>query len=782
MVAPVLVTVVTDMTPMSSMPEWAVHLCLLVPPILGLVWTGLAWKHNSSIKIDVNKEDEGLLGADAAAKCSKMVELEKIIADGAKTFLFTEYMYMAAYIVFFSIVIAVFYLTTGQSTKVSVCTVVAFIVGSLTSILCGYIGMAAAVMSNSRTTFYCWKENRNKRADEDAVVSKEGLKVAIYGGSIMGFGLCSIGVLVMYALIMIYRMASVFGDEAKDLCESLAGFGLGGSSIALFGRVGGGIYTKAADVGADLSGKNEYGLEEDDYRNPACIADNVGDNVGDIAGMGADLFGSFAESTVAALVIASQGEIAIDFSALYFPLMVSSSGIFTGMITIMIVLGGLGKLVKDFEGIEWSLKLLLIISTVLETPVVILLGMYALPESFTLPSGKGTIDVTANGCIIAVVIGLWSGLIIGLVTEYYTSHTYQPVREISKSQVQSASTGIIYGLALGYLSCIVPVVLIAIVVVVANTLCGMYGVALGALGMLSTLTIGLTIDGYGPISDNAGGIAEMSGCGEKVRECTDALDAAGNTTAAIGKGFAIGSAALVALALFGAFKVRADIKHVDVADSWTFAGLLIGALLPYAFSAMTMKSVGKAAEDMVKECMRQFPKIMNEGAAPDYAKCIKISTEASLAEMIAPGLLVILSPILMGFAFGKNCTAGLLVGSLVSGVCLAISMSNTGGAWDNSKKFIKADGLEKDELWDEDKDERPIKKYETGEDGKQRKTKKWEDAHKNSVIGDTVGDPLKDTSGPSLNILVKLSAITSLVFASVVSSWSNESGGPYWLK
>jgi len=361
-----------------------------------------------------------------------------------------------------------------------------------------------------------------------------------------------------------------------------------------------------------------------------------------------------------------------------------------------------------------------------------------------------------------VLLGLWAGLFIGLVTEYYTSHSYAPVRQLAQSQVAAAATGIIYGLALGYVSCIIPVMLLALIIVVSHSLVGMYGVALAALGMLSTLTIGLTIDAYGPISDNAGGIAEMAHLPHQVREYTDALDAAGNTTAAIGKGFAIGSAALVALALFGAFKTRAHIIHVDVAEPWTFSGLLIGALLPYWFSAMTMKSVGEAAEDMVNECMRQFPDIVSGKKAPDYENCIQISTEASLKEMILPGLLVILSPLVTGLVFGKNCVAGLLCGSLVSGVQLAISMSNSGGAWDNSKKFIKGGGL-----WEE---------MEISKDSKQ-----WHDAHKNAVTGDTVGDPLKDTSGPSLNILIKLSAITSLVFASVIDHTSGPTGAPKWL-
>ncbi|CAE8597913.1 unnamed protein product [Polarella glacialis] len=755
------------MTSTSTLPEYLVHVLFVVPPVLGLLWTIVQWCLVQ--RIDVEDEDdehdessEAVLISDADRRQiqEKMAHISHVIEEGSQTFLFTEYFYMGIYVVVFSFIIIGFYWQTGNL-EVGWGTMAAFVIGSLTSIVSGYVGMRAATMSNVRTTYKCWTQG-----------FAEGLEVAIRGGSIMGFGLCSLGVLVLYALIMVYRLDTFYGSSEllapKKLCEALAGFGLGGSSIALFGRVAGGIYTKAADVGADLSGKNEYGMEEDDPRNPACIADNVGDNVGDIAGMGADLFGSFAEATVAALVIAAGStkpcldgaeSISHNFSALYFPVLISSTGIVVGIVTMVLVMSMLHSLTKELSGIETTLKLMLIVSTILETPVVIGLGLACLPSSFCL-DGK---TVTAWACIAAILMGLWAGLLIGLVTEYYTSHTYKPVRELAASQVPSAATGIIYGLALGYNSCIIPTILLTAVVVGANTLCGMYGVALGALGMLSTLSMGLTIDAYGPISDNAGGIAEMSGLPASVRELTDALDAAGNTTAAVGKGFAIGSAALVSLALFGAFKQRAGIDHVDVADSWTFAGLLIGSLLPYAFSAMTMKSVGEAAADMVKECMRQFPTIVAGTAEPDYETCIAISTNASLKEMVAPGLLVILSPLVMGLLFGKNCTAGLLMGALVSGVQLAISMSNTGGAWDNSKKFIKGNGLE--ELL-----------------GIQKGSKEYEAAQKNSVTGDTVGDPLKDTSGPSLNILIKLSAITSLVFASVVAKSSNETGGPFWLK
>merc|ERR1719247_146296 len=388
------------------------------------------------------------------------------------------------------------------------------------------------------------------------------------------------------------------------------------------------------------------------------------------------------------------------------------------------------------------------------TPIVFVLSLVCLPSSFSMTEGGP--EVTWWYCCISIILGLWSGLAIGYVTEYYTSSTYTPVREIAETQKQSAATGIIYGLALGYLSCIIPVLALGITILVAHSLVGMFGVALSALGMLGTMTMGLTIDAYGPISDNAGGIAEMSGLPEVVRARTDCLDAAGNTTAAIGKGFAIGSAALVSLALFGAFTVRAEISDVDILDPWVFTGLLFGAMMPYAFAAWTMKSVGEAPNDMVKECLSQFPGIMDGTKKPDYERCIRISTDASLREMIKPGLLVIGSPLVAGLGFGKNACAGLLSGALVSSVQLAISMSNSGGAWDNSKKYITGGGLGPQYV-------------------------KGSEAHKNSVTGDTVGDPLKDTSGPALNIVMKLTAILSLVFGSAIARNSNSAGGPLWL-
>jgi len=664
----------------------------------------------------------------------QMKEISQTISDGAMSFLFTEYLYMAAYVVVFSCILQYF---TGWETTVS------FVWGAVTSILCGWIGMRIAVYTNVRTTHESWAELRR------------GFDVAIQGGCVMGLSLVSLGILNLFGLIKVLMQHSDL--ENAKLYEAIAGYGLGGSSIALFGRVGGGIYTKAADVGADLSGKNDYGMDEDDYRNPACIADNVGDNVGDIAGMGADLFGSFAEATCAALVLAASSPdlVAHGWSSIMYPVLISSTGVVVGVVTLLIE-GVFYPVVNNKpETVEQALKGILNISTVLMTPVVVALSHACLPEHFTMT--KGGVTVQWWYCAVSIMLGLWSGLLIGYVTEYYTSHSYRPVREIAETQKQSAATGIIYGLALGYLSCIIPVLALGVTILIGHSLCGMFGVALAALGMLGTMTMGLTIDAYGPISDNAGGIAEMAGLPEVVRERTDCLDAAGNTTAAIGKGFAIGSAALVSLALFGAFTVRAEIKDVDILDPWVFTGLLFGAMMPYAFAAWTMKSVGEAANDMVKECLRQFPKIMDGTAKPDYHGCIKISTDASLREMIRPGLLVIGSPLVAGLGFGKNACAGLLSGALVSSVQLAISMSNSGGAWDNSKKYISAGGLGPQFV-------------------------KGSEAHKNSVTGDTVGDPLKDTSGPALNIVMKLTAIISLVFGTAIMNYSNAAGGPFWMK
>jgi len=510
---------------------------------------------------------------------------------------------------------------------------------------------------------------------------------------------------------------------------AFVGYGLGGSTVALFGRDGGGIYTEAADVGADLPGKNEYGLEEDDMRNPACIANNVGDNVGDIAGMGADLFGSFAEVACAAMVlVASSDALQNSWKALMYPVLISSLGIAVGISTL--VLSTLVYRVHDEYGaVEKALEDILTIGIVLMSPVLVVLSWMYLADQFGM--NARITGVRWWCCALAISLCLWSGLLIGFVTEYYTSSSYVPVREIAETQKQSSATGVIYGLALGYVSTIIPVVSLGITNLVAHSLCG--GVALGALGMLGTLTIGLTIDAFGSISDNAGGIGEMSELDEWVRERTDVLGAAGNTTAAIWKRFAIGSAAFVSLALFGSFYVGADVAGVDARHLWVFTGLLFGAMMLHAFAALTVTSVGKAANEMVQECMQQLPKIIDGSAEPVYKKCILTSMRASLNEMLAPGALVILSLFIAGFLFGKLTCAGLLSGALVSSVQLAISLSNTGGAWDNAKNFMSAGELGPDHA-------------------------KGSDTHKNSVTGDTVEDPLKDISGPALNIVMKLTA------------------------
>jgi inorganic pyrophosphatase len=734
------------------MTDMFVNVLLGVPPIVGILWAIVQTKWVSSIELKEPGGDEeemkqitsGLLKS--SETLAKMSEIAGAISQGADSFLRIQYAWIAGFCILFSGVILAFFKFTLEKGDLGLATTVCFLIGAFTSMLSGWIGMKAAVMCNVRTAHQCWAEG-----------IEAGFATAVRGGSILGFALVSLGIGMMLLTIQGLNRWGVEDGTLVSCMEALAGFGLGGSAVALFGRVGGGIYTKAADVGADLSGKNEYGMDEDDPRNPACIADNVGDNVGDIAGMGADLFGSFAESTCAALIIAAKsyeakpaGDVAglaNSYAGLNFPILVSSTGVIVGLVTLLVVLNVPYFYVRSTAHIEPTLKNVLILSTVLQSIVVIFLKS-VLPSSFKLALDNGDLVThTPWDIITPVLIGLWSGLIIGIVTEYYTSHSYRPVREISETQRVSAATGIIYGLALGYLSCIVPILLLVVTVIISHSCSGMYGVALAALGMLSTLTLGLTIDAYGPISDNAGGIAEMSGMGSSTRELTDALDAAGNTTAAIGKGFAIGSAALVSLALFAAFKVRAGVTVVDVSQPWTWSGLLIGAMLPYAFSALTMKSVGIAAADMVQECMRQFPLIIRQGVAPDYETCISISTAASLKEMIAPGALVIFSPLVVGVLFGKDCVSGLLSGILVSGVQLAISMSNTGGAWDNAKKYIEKGGLGPDHP-------------------------KGSAAHKNAVTGDTVGDPLKDTSGPSLNILVKLSAIISLVFAEVFAKGS----------
>ncbi|KAL0300003.1 UNVERIFIED_CONTAM: Pyrophosphate-energized vacuolar membrane proton pump [Sesamum angustifolium] len=556
-----------------------------------------------------------------------------------------------------------------------------FLLGAFTSVVSGFLGMKIATFANARTTLEARKG-----------VGKAFI-VAFRSGAVMGFLLAANGLLVLYIAINLFKL--YYGSDWEGLFEAITGYGLGGSSMALFGRVGGGIYTKAADVGADLVGKVERNIPEDDPRNPAVIADNVGDNVGDIAGMGSDLFGSYAESSCAALVVASISSFGIthDLTAMLYPLLVSSVGILVCLLTTLFATDFFE--VKSVEEIEPALKKQLIISTVLMTFGIAIVSWISLPSTFTIFNFGVQKEVKSWELFLCVAVGLWAGLIIGFVTEYYTSNAYSPVQDVADSCRTGAATNVIFGLALGYKSVIIPILAIAVSIFVSFSFAAMYGIAVAALGMLSTIATGLAIDAYGPISDNAGG-------------------------------FAIGSAALVSLALFGAFVSRADISTVDVLTPKVFIGLLVGAMLPYWFSAMTMKSVGSAALKMVEEVRRQFntiPGLMEGTAKPDYANCVKISTDASIKEMIPPGALVMLTPLIVGIFFGVETLSGVLAGALVSGV--------QAGASDHARALGP----------------------------------KGSAAHKAAVIGDTVGDPLKDTSGPSLNILIKLMAVESLVFA-----------------
>jgi len=776
-------------------------LLIVAPAAFGIVFA--YWLYKKLCKISLfrqsREDDEALLrrmemadaGEAEADSYQKLRQIYRDIQAGAKAFLAAEYRMCLAFLAVFGVAMIFFVakVESGWDFKIGTLTAFSFFVGGITSMVSGYIGMMIAVFTNARCTM-CATQT------PDSLAWKESFNSAFRGGAVMGFALSGLGIVVMYFLMCMYVSAFDVAVEAVKLFECIAGFGLGGSAIAMFGRVGGGIYTKAADVGADLAGKVVAGIPEDDPRNPATIADNVGDNVGDVAGMGSDLFGSFGEATCAALVIAAQSHdlVSAGWDTLIFPLYISSVGILVCIATSFVATDF--RPVRSEASIEEVLKTQLTLSTVGMTvamfPVCAMFmpqEFYLGPKSFASACVEGvstskcvTMGPMSTFCCIAA--GLWGGLIIGFVTEYYTSHSYSPVREVARSTETGAATNIIYGLALGYKSTIIPVGILAGIVFVAFSLMDMYGVALAALGMLGTLSTCLAIDVYGPICDNAGGIAEMAELPEAVREKTDALDAAGNTTAAIGKGFAIGSAALVSLALTAAFVTRTGVLEngVNMLNPTVFAFLLVGSMLPYWFSAMTMKSVGIAAMEMVKEVKRQFDTIpgLLEGtpghAPPDHARCIKISTDASLREMVPPAVLVMTAPILTGMFFGVEAVVGLLAGGMASGVQLAISASNTGGAWDNAKKYVEKGGLyidmpKRDEVTGE------IMRDEFGSpilvSVRQRK---GSECHKAAVVGDTVGDPLKDTSGPALNILMKLMAIISLVFADFFMSINNGQG------
>ncbi|HII64999.1 TPA: V-type H(+)-translocating pyrophosphatase [Candidatus Woesearchaeota archaeon] len=674
--------------------------------VIGILSLLMAW----GVTRQVKRADVGT---------QKMREISEAIHEGAMAFLMREYRTLAWFIVIMAAVIFIFLDHPATKVNEAPWTALAFVCGAVISIVAGFIGMKIATKANVRT------------ANAARTSISGAFTIAFRSGTVLGFGLVGLAVLGISSLYIL--MTNVLGIDVNSTMEILTGFALGGSSIALFARVGGGIYTKAADVGADLVGKVEAGIPEDDPRNPAVIADNVGDNVGDVAGMGADLFGSGAESTCAAMVI---GAIAFGAagvqSALLYPLAVSAVGILAAFIAIRFIR------LREGGNVEGVLKKGLTIASVLVLAAMYYLTAKWLPATFTLHK----VVYTSFGVYVSLAMGLIAGLLIGFVTEYFTSHAYKPVRNVARSSETGAATNIIQGIALGYESAVIPIILIAVTAFTAFKFAGLYGVAISAIGMLSTLVIALAIDAYGPVSDNAGGIAEMAGLPKEVRKKTDVLDAAGNTTAAIGKGFAIGSAALTALALFSAFIAASGIDlsvGVNLLDNKVIAGLLIGGMLPFLFSAMTMKAVARAAEAMIIEVRRQFKTIkglMQGKAKADYRTCVDISTKAALREMIAPGLLVVLTPIVVGVLFGIEALAGVLAGALASGVILAISKANAGGAWDNAKKYIEA-----------------------GQHGG-----KGSDAHHAAVVGDTVGDPMKDTSGPSLNILLKLMAIISLVF------------------
>ncbi|HED07009.1 MAG TPA: sodium-translocating pyrophosphatase [Ignavibacteria bacterium] len=715
--------------------------------VLALLYT--FWKASWVSKQDVGTE--------------KMARISKYIAEGAMAFLKAEYKVLAIFVIAVAILLAV----SADPVNSSPIIGISFLIGAFCSALAGFIGMRVATKANVRTT------NKARKSMEKA------LEVAFAGGSVMGLGVVGLGVLGLGGLFLIY--SSVYGvNTANDLTRVITiitGFSFGASSIALFARVGGGIYTKAADVGADLVGKIEAGIPEDHHLNPATIADNVGDNVGDVAGMGADLFESYVGSIIGTMVLGAAffgyPEFADKFNglgAVLLPLVIAGVGI------VVSIFGTFFVRVKEGGDPQKALNMGEFGSSAIMILALYFIIKWMMPESWTHedPLYGITYTITSTGIFFATVIGLIAGVLIGVLTEYYTGQGKKPVNNIVRQSLTGSATNIIAGIGNGLNSTAMPLIVIALSIIGAFHFGGLYGIAIAAVGMLSNTGIQLAVDAYGPISDNAGGIAEMAELPKEVRQRTDKLDAVGNTTAAIGKGFAIGSAALTALALFGAFMMAADIKSIDISKAVVMAGLFLGGMLPFLFSSMAMNAVGKAAMSMIEEVRRQFKdipelanalKVMkkNDGkeqeewsdddkitfakadGVPEYGKCVEISTKAAIRQMVTPGLLAVFTPVFIGWIGGPEMLGGLLAGVTVTGVLMAIFQANAGGAWDNAKKTIE-EGVEIDGV-----------KYGKGSE-----------LHKAAVVGDTVGDPFKDTSGPSLNILIKLMAVVSLVIAPLI--------------